>query len=306
MRLSSEFPPSTAWTYDVDRDAWLNLSLDFLQPHSPDFAYPVASDGGLICFGSGRDFITCNPITKSWRRLPYLSHTEQEFMEHSVQAFGLSYKPAADGYDFFVLNCSDSDRPSVVWLTRFCSLTCQWNSMPCFTLPDSYKLCRNSTISCNSILYTLWKKGQDMTIFAYGSDGWKELEVPECSSTLLRAYMLDFRGTLYMLGGVGAIWLEENVWVRPTTVRIWKLQGQNNAWTEITRMPAPILHDFCRRIDFDELQCWGKNGVLYMKSLASDILMYNLSVNQWSWTKEVPAFVETLALIFEPSLSASA
>ncbi|KAH7428900.1 hypothetical protein KP509_09G022600 [Ceratopteris richardii] len=231
MRLSSEFPPSTAWTYDVDRDAWLNLSLDFLQPHSPDFAYPVASDGGLICFGSGRDFITCNPITKSWRRLPYLSHTEQEFMEHSVQAFGLSYKPAADGYDFFVLNCSDSDRPSVVWLTR---------------------------------------------------------------------------GTLYMLGGVGAIWLEENVWVRPTTVRIWKLQGQNNAWTEITRMPAPILHDFCRRIDFDELQCWGKNGVLYMKSLASDILMYNLSVNQWSWTKEVPAFVETLALIFEPSLSASA
>ncbi|MCO5567706.1 hypothetical protein L7F22_021400 [Adiantum nelumboides] len=299
-------PERLACAYDADRASWLTLSLAFLQPNFPEFAYPVASDGGLLCFGSGGDFIACNPINKSWRRFPSLTQIDQQFDEDSVQGFGLKFNATSGTYEFYLLNYCTTESESTSRLMSFSSSSSQWRSLRPLVMPGTCTLHSNAIIFCGSRLYTLWHREGSLSVFAFDNGFWSELDVPECISTLLKAFLMDVYGSLYMVGGVGAVWLRDNFWQHPTSIRIWKMHAQSNAWVEVTRMPAAILHEFQERINFEELQCWGKNGIMYMKSLQSDVLMFSLCANEWKWLKNLEMDVETLALIFEPTLSAMA
>lgn len=306
---------SSGWAYDLTRDAWLKLSLAFLQHNLPDFAYPVASDGGLLCFGSGRDFLICNPITRSCRRLPTLplsAHMENgesfqvAFDEHSVQAFGLICNSITGTYEFFIIHHPISQSEKESRMIHYSSGLSQWRVMPPLVSSEPRKLHNNTITPCNSGIYTLWEMRKSLVVFAYCNGIWTEIESPDCTSTLQKAYLMDVHDTLHMVGGIGTVWLRDDVWERPTSIRIWKLHVGSMEWMEVTRMPFSVLQQFNRCIYFDELQCQGKNGVMYMKSSCSDVLMCDLGRNEWKWLKDSELDVDLEGFIFEASLSASA
>lgn len=173
-------------------------------------------------------------------------------------------------------------------------------------MSEPRKLYSNTITPCNSELYTLWEKGDSLVVFAYCNGIWAEIESPDCTSTLLKATLMDVHGSLHMVGRVGTVWLRDDVWERPTSIRIWKLHVESMEWMEVTRIALSLVHEeFRRYIDFNELQCWGKNGVMYMKSSRSDVLMCDLGRNEWKWLKDLELDADLGGFIFEASLSAS-
>lgn len=306
------------WAYDPTLDAWIKLSLAFLQPSLPDFSYPVASSGGLLCFGSGRDFVVCNPITKSWRKLPKVplvvdmvengQSFRMSFGEDFEQAFGLKWDSITGTYEFVMINHPTSGWGSSKMISYSSSLL-QWRGQPALVTAEPCKLQSINIVSCNSGFYSLWKKGSSLVVYfsSSSSEGiWNEIEAPDCSSTLLNAHLMDRHGSLYMVGGVGSIWLRDDMWERPTSIRIWKLDLQSKHWMEVTRMPSPVLHDFHQYIDFDQLKCCGKDDVIYLKSPSSGVLMYDFTMSAWKWLKDLDIDMDLGGLILEPSLSAAA
>eukprot|EP00250_Pteridium_aquilinum_P012171 c20547_g2_i1 orf=501-1223(+) len=230
------------------------------------------------------------------------------FDEDSVHAFGLIWNPSAGTYEFFVINYTTSHVENGLQVMRYSSALSQWRGMRPLIMSELCKLCSNAIIISNARLYTLWEKGSSLVVFAFSNGSWSEIESPDCRSTLLKGFLMDVYGSLHMVGCVGAVWLRTNVWERPTSVRIWKLHTESNEWIEVTRMPPSILHELRMCIDFDELQCWGRNGAMYMKSSHSEVLMCDVGKRQWKWLKdlEMDGFNLGGGLILEPSLSASA
>ena len=79
----------------------------------------------------------------------------------------------------------------------------------------------------------------------------------------------------------------------------------SKSWSEVTRMPAAVLHEFRRNIDFESLQCLGKDGVIYLTSLLKEVLMYDMETGDWKWF-EADFFDEDkgfVGFILEPSLT---
>ncbi|MCO5571937.1 hypothetical protein L7F22_025688 [Adiantum nelumboides] len=292
--LTIELPRLPAWAYDADRDAWLTLSLAFLQPYLPHLPNPVASDGGLLCFGSGCDFIICNPITKSWRRLPHLTEIYQWFDDDSVQAFGLHYISASGAYEFVLLNhWAPKSLSSKSIVATFSSTSSQWVCGLPLTMPVGCKLHNDTIISWNSRLYSLWTRKGVLVMFSFFEGTWTEVEVPmlEYPLTLLKAFLLEVNGSLYMVGGVGPVWHHNNYREQPTTMRIWKMLAPSDVWEESTRMPYLVFREFEQRIDFDCIQCLGKNGVMYLKGSLSDCLMFDFNRDEWKWLKDLEMVV---------------
>ncbi|KAI5077044.1 hypothetical protein GOP47_0009109 [Adiantum capillus-veneris] len=228
--------------------------------------------------------------------------------DDTVQAFGLKYIAVSGTYEFFLLNhCAPKSLASEAILMTYSSASSQWFCGLPLIMPVGCKLHNDTILSWNSRLYSLWMRKGIIVIFAFLRDTWTEVEVPtlEYPLTLLKAFLMVVSGSLYMVGGVGPVWHHNNYQEQPTTIRIWKLLALGDEWEEVTTMPFLVFREFEQCIDFDFVQCWGKNGVMYMKGLLMDILMFDLRTNEWKWLKKLST-VYCFSLIFEPSLSAMA
>ena len=240
--------------------------------------------------------------------------------EDSVHAFGLITfdhehdNPHPRGYEFYAINYTS--RNGTCLAMAYTSKLCRWQGLSVLTMEQPYctlssmnivVMGRNTGIDHHNAisLYSLWKKRSEFVIYHLAQGTWTEIESPECESSLVSAHLIDCYGVLHMVAGVGIVWLPSNVIESPTSVRIWRLNMPSKSWSEVTRMPAAVLHEFRRNIDFESLQCLGKDGVIYLTSLLKEVLMYDMETGDWKWF-EADFFDEDkgfVGFILEPSLT---
>lgn len=300
--------------YDPYLHAWIPLPLSFLLPFLPPSFYPIASHGGLLCLGSGTHFVLCNPITHSCKQLPPISpllpmdhglSLEVNFGEDFQQAFALLRDNLTGFYELLVINtCLDSKSTTIISYT---SSTGLWKGHPGLAQTEPRTLHSSSIVACNLSFYSLWKGRASYFVYCFSKGLWSVIEGPILSSKLLSSHLIDRHGCLYMVGGVGSLWLINDTWERPTSMRIWKLDVETTEWVEVLRMPPPVLQEFRLHIEFDHLGCWGKDDIIYMMSPGSQILMYDFCTMRWTWLgKEINTDIELGGIVLEPSLSAAA
>ncbi|KAH7433792.1 hypothetical protein KP509_07G086600 [Ceratopteris richardii] len=295
-------PLFRARVYDPDCEASLVLPSKslFMDCDLLDDEPIIASDGGLLCIGCQRKgdaiIIIFNPLTRTSKQI------KMEELLVNVEALGLQYKGAADGYVLFALLHFEGWR-----LLRYCSTTQQWCDILSSPLipPDGYRLECKTITCCDSILYTLWRKTKHLKMFAHGSDGWKEVDLPfrvPRRRVRIYAFLMDFGSLLHL----AVLQHQQTHWL---DVCIWKLHQHGRFWEAVARMPEIYVEVFSSRVKpLRGVHCVGKNGVLYMKSPAKVepwVLMYDMSNDRWSWTERGHPYMSTVALVFEPSLAAT-
>ena len=260
----------------------------------------IASELGPHARGSDPSSISSRPnppnylalaVDEGEQNIPIIGFNDED----SVHAFGLmTFDPEHDnprGYEFFAINYTS--RNGTCMAMAYSSHLCSWQGLSVLTMEQPYcqlssmnivVMGRNTEIDDNAIsLYSLWKRRSEFVIYHLARGTWTEIESPECESSLVRAYLIDCYGVLHMVAGIGIVWLPTNVIESPTSVRIWRLNMPSKSWSEVTRMPAAVLHEFRRNIDFESLQCLGKDGVIYLTSLLKEVLMYDMETGDWKW-----------------------
>lgn len=266
-----------------------------------------------MCFGSGRDFVVCNPITQSWKKLPKVPSEVQIEDGHSIelsfgedfeQALGLDCNPTTGVYELLMINTSSGS--GTIETISYNSSTGLWKGQREPVKSAQHTLYSPNIVACKHSFYSLWKHGTSIVVYCFCQGLWSEIEGPICDSLFSSCHLIDRYGCLYMVGGVGSLWLRNDTWKCPTSMRIWKLDPESEGWAEVTRVPHSVLDECHLRIDFDQLRCCGKDEIMYMRSPGSDILMHDFCTRQWKWlNKEIDLDLEIGAALLEPSLSAA-
>ncbi|KAH7423643.1 hypothetical protein KP509_12G065900 [Ceratopteris richardii] len=295
------------WAHDPSRDAWFSLRLDFLSSSPTRYGHLLPSDGGLVCMEEveninpkshdyGRSaLIIFNPITGSRRRIPY----PREVVD--PQAVGIKYNSVSDGYELFALiRCSWWSHT----MLRYAALTSTWRSVASFSVGRGYYVQHGTIVCCNSVLYTVWKKQNDLRLFSVDGCAVNEVQLPVMQRKYFDSiFLTDVRGILHMIQP------EDDQCLRD--ICIWKLQNDTK-WAVVSRLPD-LLKARCQALGITfSLPCVGKNGIIYV-TLQSVVyfkwyvLMHDIDKHTWSLIGPIstPDFGPSV-VIFEPSLTAIA
>ncbi|KAH7424144.1 hypothetical protein KP509_12G092100 [Ceratopteris richardii] len=307
---------SCFWAHDPSRHAWLSISADFLTSIGIRYGKLVAADGGLVCLkaraatnlsnGSAQKsaLVICNPIIRSSRLVFFPDQTQRPL------AICMKYKGASDGYDLFALIQRSAHSCSML---KYISSTSSWRLMASVTSRNGYYLACNTIISCNSVLYAVWRKFEDWRIFALDGGKWAEIGVPLITAAAFKqkVLLMDVAGILHI-----AV-LVHNRWLEVRDLCIWKLQDNKKNWVEVSRMPI-VLIELCRkRFKTDRLvNCLSKNGIAYIVFGSFngqwDVIMYDVHKDEWQRIEQEKVYLGNSKVIFrhpmvifEPSFEAT-
>ncbi|KAH7423681.1 hypothetical protein KP509_12G068200 [Ceratopteris richardii] len=179
--------------HDVVCNVWVDVPLKFKTQFLPRKDGVLACDGGLLCLGttmmkygsaavegdvhyeseSNSEFFICNPLTRSWAAIPAIP--ERQVIPGMSDAVGLCCKKASDGYEIFVLTHYKVLSPSYAEMRIYSSSKRTWRGFPYVFVDDGWNLASSSIVCCDSVLYSLWRKRRDLTIFEHDSEGTKEI-----------------------------------------------------------------------------------------------------------------------------------
>ncbi|KAG0563284.1 hypothetical protein M758_8G018100 [Ceratodon purpureus] len=216
--------------YDHAHKKWLHLPpLTFLPREAKHI---LAGDGGLLCLSelpSSALTYVCNPVTRTYKRLPALSH---------------DYEP---GITHMVVNAKSHGFKMIVTLTHylesthvFDSQSNSWQATSC--LPPHFLLWgRRSSAFCQGFLYCV-----ALEIGGMNMEGLIAYDVKSGVWTDVHELPRGMRDDPYVLscgGRVLVVAAQKNTNGRLTSIRIVEFDPVSKRFLEVTEMPQNVMLD---------------------------------------------------------------
>ncbi|XP_024395532.2 F-box/kelch-repeat protein At5g15710 [Physcomitrium patens] len=259
--------------YDSVFNKWHKVPLNFLPP---DFMYPTAASGGLLCIRAYVDgdqvLSVCNPLSKWWRTLP-------PWQEDRIDpVLGICVDPATRNYKIIAVGSYESGALTEVYDSR----TNRWTVTG--SLPRKMSFAR--TAFCSGFFYCM-TSGPPDALLAYTIDLGEWRVVPVARPAFLwYGDLVEHFGRLLLIGAVRIDQTFEGV-------RIWELQESTAKWVEVETMPERLFKEFYRKGRmFYSFQCVGSGNLLYLHVKKTPrILVCDLSRTppNWRWLPTSPA-----------------
>lgn len=269
------------------------LAYDPLAKKWHSFALPcidtsiwfVASSNGLICFmdnSNGYDLYLCNPITKTWKKLP----EPPEKWSSDYYTVSITIDKAAkvqttvvarsnqvpDDYSRWTLSIEVYDSVSQNWKTRAHTLLHGWrggeNSVICngFFYCVTHSTAMAGRDSCRHGLITYELSTGVLRMASLGMP---------CSLTCVK--LMNCKEKLVMVGGIGKSDIIKGI-------GIWELDTE---WREVARMPNKYFRGFG---EFDDVfSSSGTGDLIYIQAYGSpQLLLYDMAQRSWRWSQKCP------------------
>lgn len=266
-----------SYAYDPAFDKWHKVPLSFLPP---DFMYPTAATGGLLCIRAYVDgdqvLSVCNPLLKSWRALA-------PWQEDRIDpVIGIHVNPDARAYKIVAVGSYESGATTEVYDSR----SNRWAVAG--ALPRKMSFARSAF--CNGLFYCM-TSGPPDALLAYDMErgAWRVVPVPRPTS-LWYGDLVEHAGRLLLVGALRVDQAFEGV-------RIWRLHHDDDAtppeWVELETMPDRLFKEFFRKGKmFYSFQCVASGSLLYLHvKKTSRVLLCDLSRRPptWRWLPASPA-----------------
>ncbi|XP_058765749.1 F-box/kelch-repeat protein At3g61590-like [Vicia villosa] len=285
MFTSSDEP--TGHAYDPNLRKWYRIELPFIGTSNWFFS----SSYGLVCFmdnDSRTELFTCNPITKSCRKL-----LRPPGMSSDYGALAISVDKESHGYIVAVVKSKQVPENVFQWDI---SIHIYNSKEEAWTTPLAEVLTGwrggDESVICNGVLYfVVYYIGGVLpenrhALVAYNiSNRFSQaslsfIPIPN-SLTLSCARLMNMKEKLVMVGGIGKH-------DRPDIIKgigIWVLHDRK--WEEIVRMPNKYFQGFG---EFDEVfASSGVDDLIYIQSYGSPALLtFDMNIKQWRWSQKCP------------------
>lgn len=316
---------------------FLTYPSNFLEGNESNFL-PVAASGGLLCFHNGEngEFIICNPVTSSCRKLPLLDYSD------TLSAIGMT--STQQSYKIYVIF---GEMPNLSFRI-YNSITDRWEdttilSRKCPTFPAAQFSCTDDDeeeeddrmlyflSKCGNVVATEIQKnpckqyssvtttttttkgdGQEILCFLNSSG-----KVVACNLTekhffeyprllpLHHEYSIDL---VECKGELLAVVLSE--FLETASLRVWKFDEKEWCWNQVLAMPSAMSHEFYgKRAD---INCTGTGEDMFVciSNSAADVdescryFLCKVAGNEWT---ELPDCSRkfSCAFSFQPRIEAS-
>lgn len=266
-----------SYAYDPAFDKWHKVPLSFLPP---DFMYPTAAAGGLLCIRAYVDgdqvLSVCNPLLKSWRAL---APWQEERIDPVI---GIHVNPNTRAYKIVAVGSYESGATTEVYDSH----SNRW--VAAGTLPRKMSFARSAF--CNGLFYCM-TSGPPDALLAYDMEcgAWRVVPVSR-PMFLWYGDLVEHAGHLLL---VGALRIDQTF----EGVKIWRLQEATTTttpeWVELEAMPDRLFKEFFRKGKmFYSFQCVGSGSLLYLHvKKTSRVLVCDLSrrPTTWRWLPGSPA-----------------
>lgn len=259
------------------------FTLEF--PFLPENSVPVATSGGLVCFccdSTGENdvsFYVCNPITKAWKVIPSPCSRVSIVTLVADSEIGGVYK--------LYVFCEAS---VVRWLwvgvldhstKEYDSKLNKWKDVGDVHSGEQFK---PGSVFSQGKVHLL--SSENVEALDVDQGNWVETDAPAYASC---ATLLQHRGRLLVVGDM----VHHNVFHLPNIrsyvgIVVWELDPTSNSWSEVTRMPEPLVDSF----SYSSFSCVVVNDLLYLFSKTCSFpphtMAYSFPHHAWSqvtnWT----------------------
>lgn len=331
------------WSSAIVSPEFLNMHAEILGKHSPFLLFPSVGDslsyaafdpsvgewqpmppmsflppevkfvegvaGGLVFFSVEAHFqpvklYVCNPLTRSWRQLPEMSHRRTPIFRHMVvDEAAKSYKIVVAGNADVYSNRNGYHR--YLNTEVYDSVTGLWTETG--SIPSRFDPSWSSA-ECNGILYCMVNEAEavnhSLGVITYNmedgrwSDHFQQLpegfslaQVVECEGQVLMVAERYFNGSV-------------------KNIHLLRLEVDTKEWTEVAKLPRKILLEFRRLCEEDSYNCTAQKTKVYLTSSKSmDVLVYDVLERSWKWMPRCPfsdqGDTRAVGYSYSPSLSAT-
>lgn len=289
-------PNENMCMYDPSSKKWHHPMLLPL-PAKP-IVFPVASNGGLICFLDigYRRFYVCNPLTRSFRELPV-----QSVKVWSRVAFGMTKLSGSSGYKVLWVN-TDGDFQVYDSTNNSCT-------HPVSSVPSNIKIplainFRSQTVSIEGTIHFMRSDPDGLVSYDTNTGMWRQSSIPMPPRT--SDQVLAECGGRIMLVDL----LTKNA---ATCVCIWELQRMTLLWKEVDRMPNILCLEFYGK--HVRMTCLGNKGLIMLSLRSSKVnCLVTYDPLSGEWLKAPDCTLKcgrkkqwvACGIAFDPCLTASA
>lgn len=308
----------TVHVFNVELGKWSELSLRFLLTEMVDISV-IAACGGLLYLlarvASNAIYLTCNPLTKSWRELPPPIDSQDD--ENEMVSVGMLTSMATcrnpdirQGGRYQIIEAGFNGLTDLS-TKIFDSSTRLWSMSG--SIPSEVTGFESEGVIINECLYgitCLPSRLLKMEVVEGGGE-WSEFSAG-LPSFAVYPHLVDNMGSLAIVAGFDTRWNEGEV-PEPTELKIWKLNEAVMSWKEISTLPEELCQKYLSNDSgsFDSLRCAAHGDAIYVATHdGSVILAYDSSESSWSRLPECPSLANRLScveqfFIFNPSLQSS-
>ena len=262
--------------YDPSLQKWHHSTIPAL-PNELALV-PVASAWGLVCFFdiSSRGFCVCNPLTRSFKKLPAMSIN---VWTRFVVGMTLSGKRTSEGYKILFLRF---DTEYEVYDSITSSWTRPGGMLSTVKMPMSLDLTTKS-VSIDGTIYFPCSRPDGIASYDTETRVWKQFVIP--APPHLRDHALAECGGQLMLVGLQTEDTDLHLCV-------WELQMMSLAWYEVDRMPDTWWLEFPgEHVRNLKMTCFGNVDLLMLSLRSGDInQMVTYDIRSQEWLK-VPGYI---------------
>ncbi|KAJ7517181.1 hypothetical protein O6H91_21G013300 [Diphasiastrum complanatum] len=284
LNLCSQTPGRDSWilmfadpyykavfAYIPKENKWLHIRLAFLPSHVDN----VTAAGGLLCFrlleaNGSSSMCICNPVTRSWRKLPPMrGRWSGNLVGMVMDMKTLRYK---------VIVQTKHVLPYTLRTEEFDSGTNAWR----LTSSSSANFTTGSAF-CNGLLYFMaWEQHNGAFIcdgvYAYNIDRgtWTSAHAP-MPYFYICPHLVECQGRLLMVGGF---------WEQPALtvgIRVWELQQSSLDWIVVETMPQNLFKHLLKRPGYRLFNCVGHGNLIYLSECTSPHLFVIFDCSQRLW-----------------------
>ncbi|GLJ22474.1 hypothetical protein SUGI_0423150 [Cryptomeria japonica] len=296
----------TIAAYDPSQAKWLTMGVTF--PVGITHRRILASDGGLICYGSfcesNQLLIVCNPITKSWRILPELGFSKERFL------IGMKADTSRNSYIVYVVeNLNDLSSFDVVSIKEeirvmvYDSLDDCWDTH-CFNEVEVKCGCkRDRAVWVNGFLFALSLTGPPHGLSIYNAklDKWSRSLLPFERSIPLSPSVLNCHGRLIIAAGAWEF-------LPFSSFDIWELDKESGKLLKLDSVRCAALEqNTVEPLPVDTVNRIGDGKVLFFHARGMPCpFVCDLGSSMWKTLPRYrgPCLSKLDALLFRPSLFA--
>ncbi|XP_024543630.1 protein UNUSUAL FLORAL ORGANS-like [Selaginella moellendorffii] len=266
------------FVYIPDEDRWLHFPLSFL----PSNIYYITGAGGLLCFrlveaNGASSMCVCNPITRSWRRLPPLlgdfyaglvgmvaeSEDPRTLKSGRYRIVVRTKPPGSDDFDFTNLRTEVYDSASGHWSIS--------------GVPED-DLTMGKAV-CNGVLYFMtWEARNGVYAFLVDQGIWININAP-WPYFFTCPHLVECAGALFMVGGFG------KQHVSTVGIRVWQLRAEAMEWELIDSMPSRLFDEFLTKPGGMYFDCAGNGGCVYFINYEKPPMLIVFDVVRCLWRK---------------------
>ena len=330
ISASESYTASSA--YDPLSNKWYDFKFpsanDSGDKCNGDLGHPIAAAEGLIAsclFQDGSEYLCiCNPMTKACTKPVQIPVNSDNFLA------GMLVDKRSKAYRIVIAECSAHTQKTT--LESSDSSSSEGSSDKELEEAERYEV---RIVSYESGEPWLWKQGSNISIEghldsgcamcndifycvthgAYKPNGliaydvrrneWKRVAIT-MPRLLLYAYLIDHRGCLVMVGGLGKFSVTTKIW-------LWKLDSAATGWLVCGKLPAKLFKEFFSMSlpPSKYFMCSGHANLVYFCTYKNTRgLLYDLSTKVWQFLPNCPAIakhplVTPSGFCFQPKLDGS-